>query len=80
MKRTFFALAGPAAAGVLMASVSQLALAQAPGGGVEPSAIETARPAATGNVITRIVAGHPQSQLDELMPWAYAPAPLKAEA
>ena len=55
MKRTFFALAGPAAAGVLMASVSQLALAQAPGGGVEPSAIETARPAATGNVITRIV-------------------------
>ena len=32
------------------------------------------------DVITRIVAGHPQSQLDELLPWAYAPAPLKAVA
>jgi hypothetical protein len=32
------------------------------------------------NVITRIVAGHPQSQLDDLLPWAYGPAPLKAVA
>jgi transposase len=32
------------------------------------------------NVIARIVAGHPQSQLDELLPWAYAPAPIKAVA
>lgn len=32
------------------------------------------------DVITRIVAGHPQSQLDDLLPWAYAPAPLKAVA
>ncbi|WP_352522339.1 MULTISPECIES: hypothetical protein [Mesorhizobium] len=27
-----------------------------------------------------MVAGHPQSQLDDLLPWAYAPAPLKAVA
>lgn len=32
------------------------------------------------DVITRIVNGHPQSQIDELLPWAYAPAPLKAVA
>jgi transposase len=32
------------------------------------------------NVIARIVAGHPQSQIDELLPWAYAPAPIKAVA
>lgn len=32
------------------------------------------------DVITRIVAGHPQSKLDELLPWAYVPAPLKAVA
>lgn len=32
------------------------------------------------DVITRIVASHPQSQLDDLLPWAYAPAPLKAVA
>ena len=32
------------------------------------------------NVITRIVAGHPQSQIDDLLPWAYAPAPLMAVA
>lgn len=32
------------------------------------------------DVITRIVADHPQSQLDDLLPWAYAPAPLKAVA
>ena len=32
------------------------------------------------DVITRIVAGHPQSQIDDLLPWAYAPAPLKAVA
>lgn len=30
------------------------------------------------DVITRIVTGHPQSQLDGLLPWAYAPAPLEA--
>ena len=32
------------------------------------------------DVIARIVAGHPQSQIDELLPWVYAPAPLKAVA
>jgi hypothetical protein len=31
-------------------------------------------------VITRIVAGHPQSQIDDLLPWAYATPPLKAVA
>ncbi len=28
--------------------------------------------------IIRIVAGHPQSQLDELLSWAYAKLPLRA--
>ncbi len=32
------------------------------------------------DVIARIVAGHPQSQIDDLLPWAYAPAPLMAVA
>ena len=32
------------------------------------------------DVIARIVAGHPQSQIDDLLPWAYAPQPLKAVA
>ncbi|MFM9860274.1 IS66 family transposase [Pseudoxanthobacter sp. M-2] len=32
------------------------------------------------DVIARIVQGHPQSQLDDLLPWVYAPAPLKAVA
>jgi hypothetical protein len=32
------------------------------------------------DVITRIIASHPQSQIDELLPWAYAPTPLKAVA
>ena len=32
------------------------------------------------DVINRIVAGHPQSQIDELLPWAYAARPLKAVA
>ncbi len=30
------------------------------------------------DVIARIVAGHPQSQLEELLPWAYAKLPLRA--
>ncbi len=29
---------------------------------------------------TRIVAGHPQSQLDDLLPWTYAKPPLRAVA
>ncbi|MGO4669890.1 IS66 family transposase [Bosea sp. 2RAB26] len=33
-----------------------------------------------GDVIARIVAGHPQSQIDDLVPWAYAPQPLRAVA
>ena len=41
--------------------------------GVEPQAYLT-------DVIARIVAGHPQSGLDDLLPWAYAPQPLKAVA
>lgn len=41
--------------------------------GVDPQAY-------LADVITRIVAGHPQSQLDDLLPWAYAPAQLKAVA
>ncbi len=32
------------------------------------------------DIITRIVAGHPQSQIDDLLPWAYATPPLKAVA
>lgn len=40
---------------------------------VEPHAYLT-------DVIARIVAGHPQSQIDDLLPWAYAPTPLKAVA
>ncbi|KPH75906.1 hypothetical protein AE618_23730 [Bosea vaviloviae] len=32
------------------------------------------------DVIARIVAGHPQSQIDDLLPWAYASQPLKAVA
>jgi transposase len=32
------------------------------------------------DVINRIVAGHPQHQIDDLLPWAYAPKPLKAVA
>jgi transposase len=28
------------------------------------------------DVITRIVNGHPQNRLDELLPWAYAPTPV----
>ena len=42
--------------------------------GVEPQAYLT-------DVITRIVAGHPNSRLDELLPWAYPTTPaLKAVA
>ena len=40
---------------------------------VEPHAYLT-------DVITRIVAGHPQSRIDDLLPWAYAAPPLKAVA
>ena len=32
------------------------------------------------DVVGRIVAGHPQNQLDDRLPWAYASAPLKAVA
>ena len=32
------------------------------------------------DVTARIVAGHPQRQLDDLLPWAYAPQPFKAVA
>lgn len=32
------------------------------------------------DVITRIVAGHPQSQINDLLPWAYAPQQVKAVA
>lgn len=42
--------------------------------GVEPLAYLT-------DVITRIVEGHPNRQLDKLLPWTYRPAPnLKAVA
>lgn len=41
--------------------------------GVDPQAY-------LADVIARIVAGHPQSQINHLLPWAYAPAPLKAVA
>ncbi|MCF6102545.1 transposase domain-containing protein, partial [Mesorhizobium muleiense] len=34
-----------------------------------------------GDVLTRIVNGHPNSQIDELLPWAYIqPSELKAVA
>ena len=32
------------------------------------------------DVIARIVAGHPQSGLDDLLPWTYAAQPLRAVA
>ena len=41
--------------------------------GVEPHAY-------LADVIARIVAGHPQSQIDDLLPWAYVAQPLKAVA
>ena len=42
--------------------------------GVEPRAD-------LADVISRIVTGHPQSRLDELLPWAYPTTPaLKAAA
>ncbi|MGN8097490.1 transposase domain-containing protein, partial [Methylobacterium sp. 22177] len=42
--------------------------------GVEPQAY-------LADVITRIVEGHPQRHLDDLLPWAYQPTPaLKAVA
>lgn len=41
--------------------------------GVDPQAY-------LADAIARIVAGHPQSQLDDLLPWAYASQPLKAVA
>ena len=42
--------------------------------GVEPQAY-------LADVISRIVTGHPQSRLDELLPWAYPTTPaLKAAA
>ena len=41
--------------------------------GVDPQAY-------LADVIDRIVAGHPQSRLDELLPWAYITPPLKAVA
>jgi transposase len=54
---------------------------------VVASLIETCKPigvephAYLAEIITRIVNGHPQSGLDELLPWAYPPAaPLKAVA
>jgi hypothetical protein len=30
------------------------------------------------DVISRIVRGHPQSEIDELLPWAYRPDPAVA--
>lgn len=42
--------------------------------GVEPLSYLT-------DVLTRIVNGHPNSQIDDLLPWAYLPAPeLRAVA
>ena len=41
--------------------------------GVDPQAY-------LADAIARIVAGHAQSQIDDLLPWAYAPPPLKAVA
>lgn len=32
------------------------------------------------DVITRIVNGHPNSRVDELLPWAYAPAAADLKA
>ena len=39
-------------------------------GGIDPLAYLT-------DIITRIVNSHPNSQLDELMPWAYQPSAVK---
>ncbi|MFM9859127.1 transposase domain-containing protein, partial [Pseudoxanthobacter sp. M-2] len=58
------------------------------GGGAAPiaSLVETAKLNAVepqsylADVIARIVEGHAQSQIDDLLPWAYAPAALKAVA
>ncbi|MBP0650689.1 transposase domain-containing protein, partial [Mycobacterium tuberculosis] len=38
--------------------------------GIDPQAYLT-------DVINRIVAGHPQSQIDELLPWAYAASAIE---
>jgi transposase len=50
------------------------------------SLIETAKLSAVdpqaylADVLTRIVNGHPQARIDDLLPWAYAPTNLKAVA
>lgn len=41
--------------------------------GVDPQAY-------LADVIARIVTGHPQSQIDDLLPWTYAPRQFKAVA
>jgi hypothetical protein len=41
--------------------------------GVDPQAY-------LADILTRIVNGHPQARIDELLPWAYTPAILKAVA
>jgi hypothetical protein len=48
---------------------------------VETSKLNGVAPQAyLADVIARIVAGHPQSQIDDLLPWANATPPLKAVA
>lgn len=53
---------------------------------VVASLVETCKINAVGSqpyladVIARIVAGHPQTQIDALLPWAYTPVLLKAVA
>lgn len=48
---------------------------------VETCKLNSVEPQAyLADVIARIVAGHPQSRIDDLLPWAYAPMPLRAVA
>jgi hypothetical protein len=47
---------------------------------VEPVALLVGEIIRLAEDIARIVAGHPQSQIDELLPWAYIAELLKAVA
>jgi hypothetical protein len=48
---------------------------------VETAKLNAVAPQAyLADVLTRIVSGHPQARIDDLLPWAYAATNLKAVA